>query len=60
MTSVPPLVKKNIKYIFGVYLSWVRVMPPSLAKTVYKLFFIRVNKNFIKTVLGGGYHVVPD
>ena len=32
MTPVPPLVKKKKKYIFWVYLSWVRGSCPTLGK----------------------------
>lgn len=52
MTPVPSPMKKKEKYIFWVYLSWVRVMTDPMEKIVIKLFFIRMNKNFIKTVLG--------
>jgi hypothetical protein len=42
MTPVPSPMKKKEKYIFGVYLSWVRVMTDPMGKTVYKLFFTRM------------------
>ena len=54
MTPVSSPMKKKEKYIFWVYLSWVRVMTDPMGKVFIKLFFIRMNKNFIKTVLGGG------